>query len=313
VSSRKFSVIIANYNRADLLEQAIQSVLDQTYQDFELVVFDDGSHDHSYDVIEYYCAIAPDKVRLFTHDGRTNKGIVTTYLEAISRAQGEYVAFLEHDDRWSPSYLENKAKVFESHPDVGVVFSPYRVVSQGWFGKDMIIRQWLLRLTIKKGKPFDNFQNLLKSNNVATFSCFATRKSLLDDLPDPPVRLLAFDWWTLTQLSTRSLFYYDNSSYTLWRWSRQSTIGSQQFKEHKERGCNYMELMYREVNAKSDKLSTANDQTFHESQGDFAYFIDYYRKPGPIKFMKFFVRAPVWALAASASLVINFLKFRSNS
>lgn len=304
------SVIIANYNRADLLEQAIQSVIDQTFQDFEMVIFDDGSHDHSFEVIESYRQKIPEKMKLFTHEGRANKGIVATYREAIAEADGEYVAFLEHDDRWSPGYLEKKVEVLMAYPEVGVVFSPYRIVSNGWFGKDMMLRQWLLRLTIKSGKPFDNFPNLLQSNNVATFSCFVTRKSLLEDLPIPGVKILAFDWWVLTRLSQRSLFYHDKTSFTHWRWTRQSAIGRQKFKEHKKEGCNYMELMYKQVESGAEKLPGDKQGTFHQHQGDFAYFIDYYSDPGFKKFLKFFVRAPVWALASTASLVINFLKFR---
>jgi len=304
------SVIIANYNRAHLLEQAIQSVVDQTYRDFEIVIFDDGSHDHSFEVIEDFQKKHPKQVKFFTHDERANKGIVATYREAISMAQGEYVAFLEHDDRWSPGYLEKKVKILQHYPEVGVVFSPYRVVSDGWFGKDMMLRQWLLRLTIKSGKPFDNFPNLLQSNNVATFSCFMTRKSLLQDLPQPPIKILAFDWWVLTRLSQRSLFYYDNSSFTHWRWTRQSAIGQQKFKEHKDQGCNYMELMYQQVESSARKLPGEKQETFQEHQGDFAYFIDYYRSPSFKKFWKFFIRAPIWAMAATASLLINFLKFR---
>jgi glycosyltransferase involved in cell wall biosynthesis len=304
------SVIIANYNRAHLLEQAIQSVIDQTYRDFEIIIFDDGSHDHSFEVIEGFQKKHPKQVKFFTHEKRVNKGIVATYREAISMAQGEYVAFLEHDDRWSPGYLEKKVEILQHYPEVGVVFSPYRVISEGWFGKDMMLRQWLLRSTIKSGKPFDNFPNLLQSNNVATFSCFMTRKCLLEDLPVPPVKILAFDWWVLTRLSQRSLFYFDNSSFTHWRWTRQSAIGRQKFKDHKDQGCNYMELMYQQVESDARKLPGEKQETFYEHRGDFAYFIDYYRAPNFKKFWKFFVRAPVWALAATASLVISFLKFR---
>lgn len=304
------SVIIANYNRAHLLEQAIQSVVDQTFQDFELVVFDDGSHDHSFEVIEEYKQRIPDQMQVFTHEDRANRGIVTTYWEAIARSQGDYVAFLEHDDRWSPGYLEKKVEVMQRHPEVGVVFSPYKVVSDGWFGKDMVLRQWLLRLTIRAGKPFDNFPALLRSNNVATFSCFMTRKSLLVELPKPPDNILAFDWWVLTQLSENSLFYFDTSSFTHWRWSRQSAIGQQKFREHKNQGCDYMELMYRQIGADKGELAVDKQGTYEESKGDFAYFLDYYSAPSFGKFWKFFIRAPVWALGATASLVINYLKFR---
>ena len=304
------SVIVANYNRAQLLEQAIQSVIDQTYQDFEIVIFDDGSNDHSFDVIEDFRNKYSKQVKFFTHEERANKGIVATYREAFSKAQGEYVAFLEHDDRWSRGFLEKKVEILKNHPEVGVVFSPYRVVSDGWFGKDMMLRQWLLRPTIVSGKPFDNFPNLLRSNNVATFSCFMTRKSLLEDLPVPPVKILAFDWWVLTRISQRSMFYYDNSSFTLWRWTRQSAIGRQKFEEHKDLGCKFMELMYKQVESGAKKLPGEKQETFRENQGDFAYFLDYYRAPTFKRFWRFFIRAPIWAMAATASLLINFLKFR---
>ena len=304
------SVIIANYNRAHLLEEAIQSVVDQTYQDFELVVFDDGSHDHSFDVIEDYKNRIPDQIRVFTHEGRANKGIVTTYWEAIDRSRGKFVAFLEHDDRWSPGYLEKKVEVMNRNSEVGVVFSPYRVVSDGWFGKDMVLRQWLLRMTIPARKPFDNVPALLRSNNVATVSCFVTRKSLLDQLPRPPNNILAFDWWVLTQLSEKSLFYYDTTSFTHWRWSRQSAIGKQKFKEHKNQGCKYMELMYQQVGTDKRDLEERKQGTYEKSKDHFTYFLDYYSEPTFGKFWKFFIRAPVWALGATASLIINYLKFR---
>ena len=188
MSTPRVSVIITSYNRADLLTEAIQSVIDQSYQDFEVVVVDDGSTDHSLQVIEGFQQNFPDKILLYAHEGRSNKGIVPTYRLGIAKARGDFVAFLEHDDRWSPNYLAAKVEVLESNPDVGVVFSPYEVVGSGWFGRDMMLRQWLLGLTIKKDRPFDNFTTLLRCNNVATFSCFVTRKSLIDSTPPHPKR-----------------------------------------------------------------------------------------------------------------------------
>jgi glycosyltransferase involved in cell wall biosynthesis len=282
----------------------------QTYSDFELIVFDDGSQDHSLEVIASHEKRMPDKLRKHSHEKGFNRGIVKTYLEAISLSQGQYIAFLENDDRWSPNYLEKKVEILDTYPEVGVVFSPYKVVSDGWFGKDMMLRQWLLRATIKSGRPFDNFKNLLQSNNVATFSCFMTRKSLLDELEVPPEHILAFDWWVLTQLSARSLFFRDKSSYTLWRWSRESAIGSQRFKEHKDDGCKYMDLMYRQVGSMNTKIPADKNETFDVYRENFSYFHSYYHDPDFRKFWAFFKRTPIWALAATASLVINYLKFR---
>ena len=65
-----------------------------------------------------------------------------------------------------------------------------------------------------------------------------------------------------------------------------------------------------QVESSARKLPGEKQETFQEHQGDFAYFIDYYRSPSFKKFWKFFIRAPIWAMAATASLLINFLKFR---
>jgi glycosyltransferase involved in cell wall biosynthesis len=310
MSAPVVSVIIANFNRANLLDEAITSVANQTFQDFELIVFDDGSRDHSVDIIRAHRKRMPDQLRFYTHDGGANLGIVATYREAILRARSEYIAFLENDDQWSPNYLEKKVEILNTYPEVGVVFSPYKVLSEGWFGKDMMLRQWLLRATIKSGQPFDNFSNLLQSNNVATFSCFMTRKHLIEDLMVPPGHILAFDWWMLTQLSTKCLFFFDKSSHTLWRWSRQSAIGRQRFKEHKTEGCNYMALMYRQIETMQAAIPSDKCDTFQDYQENFSYFLNYYSNPSFKRFWEFFRRTPIWALASTASLVINFLKFR---
>ena len=306
----RVTVIITNYNRSNLLAEAIASVTSQSFQDYELLIADDGSEDDSLEVIEKFQREFPARIRPLTHPGHSHRGIVATYKLAISKARGEYVAFLEHDDRWSPGYLENKVEILQTHPEVGVVFSPYRIIGSGWFGRDMILRQFLLRMSIDTRKPFDNFSNLLQCNNVATFSCFMTRRSLLDSMPSPPGAILAYDWWMLVNLSAQSLFHYDPSSHTLWRWSKQSAIGRQRFETHRSRGCAFMELMYDQVDQNTHDLGSGKRRTFEDSREHFAYFLSFYKQPSLIRFAKFFVRDPIWAMASAASLVINHLKFK---
>jgi len=307
----RVSIIITSYNRADFLTEAIRSVIDQTYQDFEIIVVDDGSTDHSLQVIEAFKREFPSKVYSYTHQYGVNKGIVPTYQLGFSKARGEFVAFLEHDDRWEPNYLEGKVAILESFSDVGVVYSPYKVNGSGWFGRDMMLRQLLLRPTIKIGRPFDNFSNLLQCNNVATFSCFVTRKSLLDSTPPPSDEVIAYDWWILIYLSMKSLFYCDRTSTTNWRWTRQSAIGKQTFEVHRNQGCDFMEKMYLRINDDTDFLPASKIKTFRTHQRNFTFFLAYYKEPGFLSFIRFFSRAPSWAVASMFSLIINHLKFKT--
>jgi len=306
----RVSVVMTSYNQADLLAEAIQSVLDQTYRDIEILVVDDGSRDHALEIVESLRKKAPDKLFLHTHPGHVNKGIVPTYNLGIAKARGEYVAFLEHDDRWSSNYLMHKVEILDRNPKVGVVFSPYKIVRNGAFGIDMVLRQWLLQSSIKKKSAFDNFANLLQSNNVATFSCFVTRRELLHQIPAASRSTLAYDWWVLVHLSLNTLFHYDATSCTYWRWSTSSVIGRQTFEEHRDRGTMFMESFYGQLDRDIDNLDPDQKKTFLEYKEIFAYFLVFYRKPGVFSFLRFFRRSPIWALASLVSSIINILKFK---
>ncbi len=94
------SVIIPTYNRAHVLGRAIRSVLDQTYQDFELIVVDDGSSDHTGEVVATF---ADPRIHYLRHE--KNRGAAAARNTAIKTAQGEYIASLDSHDEWLPEKL----------------------------------------------------------------------------------------------------------------------------------------------------------------------------------------------------------------
>lgn len=104
------SVIIGNYNYGCFLSQAIESVLTQTYQNFELIIVDDGSTDNSREVIESYqdCVIA-----IF----QANAGQGAAFNAGIARAKGEIICFLDSDDYFHKNKLAKVVSAFLAHPD----------------------------------------------------------------------------------------------------------------------------------------------------------------------------------------------------
>lgn len=115
----KVSVIIPTYNRATLLPRAVNSVLNQTYRDFELIIVDDGSTDNTKEVIRKY---KDPRIQYIKHD--KNKGGSAARNLGIKMAKGEYIAFLDSDDEWLPEkiYLQlDKLKATSSK--VGAVYS----------------------------------------------------------------------------------------------------------------------------------------------------------------------------------------------
>ena len=94
------SVVIPLYNKRGLVSQTIATVLAQTYNGYEIVVVDDGSTDGSIDEVK---AIADPRIRIVS---RQNGGVAAARNTGIQHARGEFVAFLDADDRWAPQYLE---------------------------------------------------------------------------------------------------------------------------------------------------------------------------------------------------------------
>jgi len=115
------SVIIPTYNRAHLVGRAIKSVLDQTYQDFELIVIDDASTDNTEEVVKSF---NDERIKYLKHD--ENKGGAAARNTGIKVARGEYIAFQDSDDEWFSQKLEKQMKVFEAaSPEVGVVYTGF--------------------------------------------------------------------------------------------------------------------------------------------------------------------------------------------
>ena len=113
------SIIVASYNYAHLIGETLDSLLAQTYDNFEVVVVDDGSTDRSLEVIGRY--LDTGKVRLYTHKGGANRGLCATVRLGIDKARGEYVAFCESDDLWLPQHLERKIAIVNAYKDVAIV------------------------------------------------------------------------------------------------------------------------------------------------------------------------------------------------
>ncbi len=104
------SVIIPTYNRAGIIEEAVDSVLAQDYEDFELIVVDDGSTDNTSEVLVPY----GDDVRVLFQE---NSGVSAARNRGIAEASGKLIAFLDSDDLWLPQKLSTQVEFFHQRPD----------------------------------------------------------------------------------------------------------------------------------------------------------------------------------------------------
>lgn len=126
-----FSIIIPLYNKEPYIEKALKSVKKQTFEDYELIVVDDGSKDDSA-IIAESCLDElwgdnPTQVRLIRQN---NTGVSTARNNGVDVSHGEYICFLDADDWWEPTFLEEMSQLITNYPDAGIYGTNYTIVNE---------------------------------------------------------------------------------------------------------------------------------------------------------------------------------------
>ncbi len=159
------SVVIPNYNNAQYLGSAIQSILQQTFTDYEIIVVDDGSTDNSKDVVSAF----GDKVRYFWQE---NKGLGGARNTGILASNAEFIGLLDADDEWKPTYLERMVSLVQRRSDAAVYFCAAQGMDAA--GKDLpqIFGRFI---------PSDSiYQTLLRANFIIPSTVILRRRAVLE-------------------------------------------------------------------------------------------------------------------------------------
>ena len=122
----KISVILTSFNHEKYIAETIDSVLAQTFTDFELIIWDDLSADRSWDIIQSY---RDPRIRVFRNEER-RRGFYGINRAITEVASGKYIAIHHSDDVWEPDKLELQHAFLESHPHIGAVFSNARAIDE---------------------------------------------------------------------------------------------------------------------------------------------------------------------------------------
>jgi len=246
----KISIITASYNYAQYIEEAINSVISQSYQDWELIIVDDGSSDNSIEIIKSYCE-KDSRIKLFQHEGAQNKGLKETLLLGISHATGDWIAFLESDDSFTPDNLQKKIEIIENgkwkmengkchceekrsfdeaiqkenpkKSDVKIIFNKVNFLVENESNKLNKFRKIQKKLS-KMSYPKNIFYDFYAENMILTFSCAMVEAKTLKNINfNSPVDTF-LDWWLWIHLAFNNKFYYIDEELTNWRMHSKSYI-----------------------------------------------------------------------------------------
>lgn len=120
----RVTVVTIFLNGEKYIAEAIDSVLAQTYPNWELVLVDDGSTDGATAIARDYAARFPDRIRYIDHPNHENRGMSASRNAGVAAGRGQYVSFLDADDIWLPERLEHFVEVARAFPQAGMIYGP---------------------------------------------------------------------------------------------------------------------------------------------------------------------------------------------
>lgn len=193
----KVSIIIPVHNRANTIKRSMDSILQQTYSDFELIVVDDGSTDNAYQIVKSY---EDARIRYF----RTEKRYGANHARnlGIQNAEGEYIAFQDSDDVWMENKLERQMNIFKQYPQIDIVWCRYLRVTMS--GENQIVPE-----KHRKDRLQTEIEKVLANGNVVGTPTMIIRKKCFEQTGffDETIQRYQ-DWELCIRLVQKFNFYF---------------------------------------------------------------------------------------------------------
>ena len=238
----KVSVIITSYNYEKYIRETINSVLNQTINDWELIIIDDNSTDNSIDIIMEF---ANKDTRIQVIRNCENLGLKESIKTALLAATGKWIAFLESDDLWEKDYLEKKLALANQYPNVGFIYNNVKFFdSQAQTAEKKYSS--LINKNNNRNFPKNMFYNFGYENPVLTMSSVMIKKQFLEniDFSTPIDKLL--DWYLYIQIAQKTDFYYLKDKLTLWRQHEKSYISQNNKIKYKFANISAYDKLYKQ-------------------------------------------------------------------
>lgn len=160
------SVVMPVYNAARFLRESIDSVLDQTYTHFELILIDDCSTDNSYEIM---CEYAQQDSRVRAYKNERNMGVSYTRNFGVNKAQFDYIALIDSDDMWSVQKLQKQVALLATYPDTDLCYTGSAFVDTNGEKSDFVFEV-----------PFEvTYKKLLKQNVISCSSVLIKKEMLI--------------------------------------------------------------------------------------------------------------------------------------
>jgi glycosyltransferase involved in cell wall biosynthesis len=227
-SSKKITILLASYNGGEYIKEQVQSIINQTNDDWELVFRDDGSTDNTLDIIKGYVNQYPNRMSLIS-DGDKNLGPAGNFLRLMEQAQGDYIMFCDQDDVWYKHKVEKtlakmkelegntgKVKPLLVHTDLEIVDGKLNTIADSMFEYQNL------------NKEFIDINHLLVQNNVT--GCTTMINKALKELAVPiPKNAVMHDWWLALVASSFGMIGFVDEPTIKYRQHGNNDVGAKNY------------------------------------------------------------------------------------
>lgn len=209
------SIILPSYNYVQYISYALNSIIAQSFDNWELIIIDDASVDESLGICKKYQQKYPEKIKIISLP--FNHGLAKSIVTGLKASAGRYIAFLEADDVWESESLKQKFEILEKE-SCSLVFTDVLLVGKSFFNKDRLEKHVNEHTrTLSPNEALDMSWIVFK-NYIPTFSCVMVKKSELLKVDfDIRTNQHSLDHWVWSQLSLLDNFVYIPQKLTRWR------------------------------------------------------------------------------------------------
>ena len=223
------SVITIFFNTEKFIREAIESVLTQTYDNWELLLIDDGSTDGSTAIARQHAERHPVKIRYYEHDNHHNRGKSISRNLGFMNARGDYIALLDADDVFLPEKLQHQVAILESQPDTAMVYGP-TLYWFSWTGSSQHAhRDYMGKLGVAPKtlfKPPELLTLFLKDGGIVPCICaLLIRSKIIKEIGgfEETISSLYEDQVFLAKICSKTLVFVDNGCWDKYRQHPESS------------------------------------------------------------------------------------------
>ena len=278
----KVDILLATYNGEKYIREQIDSILNQTYKEFRLLISDDGSTDGTRDILNEYKA-KDDRIEIFMQE--ENLGVVKNFEFLLKKVEAKYYMFSDQDDIWKDEKIEKSLNKIEEGFDL--VYSDLEVVDENL--NVTYESYWKLKGIYKKIKKYNNFESLYLNNFITGCTVISKKESIDSFMPLPNIsKFVLHDYWISLIISQNGKIAYIEEPLIKYRQHKNNKVGSKK-KSDELKSIDEIRSLFIQVKKEHFKVFIENEDKFKSEKIKELNkkALKYYEKLEKVKFINF--------------------------